>query len=484
MAKLTIDELANFCKRKGFVYPSGELYGGLAGFWDFGSMGSELKNNIKSSWWKFFVHGRDDVAGIDGSIVTSPKVWEASGHVANFVDVAVVCKKCGNKAKLDEHELGKAKCEKCKGELKSKGKFNPMFTTQVGPIEDGSVTTYLRPETAQLIFSDFKLIQDNARLKLPFGIAQIGKSFRNEISPRNFLFRSREFEQMEIEYFIDPNKTKDCPGDACIGTFELNIYSAEMQKKNLESKKMTIKEALTEKIIALPWHAYWLKTELSWFYNLGANPENFRVRQHTKEEKSHYSTDTWDIEYKFPFGWRELQGIADRGNFDLTQHEKHSKKDLKIMDEATNKKILPIVIAEPSLGVERAFLVFMFDAYSVGEKDNIILKLDPKLAPIKAAVFPLVKKDKKLVEQARKIYKDLRQEWNVVYDESGSVGRRYARNDEIGTPFCITVDGDSGKKKDVTIRNRDNGEQKRVKIKDLRDVMRKLIFGEIGFRDL
>ncbi|MFH1237917.1 MAG: glycine--tRNA ligase [archaeon] len=482
MTNLTIDELANFCKRKGFVYPSGELYGGLAGFWDFGPIGSELKNNIKSSWWKFYVYGRDDVVGVDGSIITNPQVWEASGHIGNFVDVAVVCKKCGNKFKIDEHESGKVKCEKCGGELKSKGKFNPMFITKVGPIEDDSMIAYLRPETAQSIFVNFKLVQENARLKLPFGIAQVGKAFRNEIAPRNFVFRSREFEQMEIEYFIDPEKNKDCPYE--IEDVEILIYSSKMQEENKEPVKMSIWKALKEKIIQLPWHAYWLSTGLKWFFELGANPENFRIRQHTKEEKSHYSTDTWDIEYKFPFGWKELQGIADRGIFDLTQHEKYSKSDLKIMDDVAGKKLLPMVVAEPSLGVERAFLVFMLDAYSVGEKGNVILKLNPKLSPIKVAIFPLVKKDKELVEQAKSIYKNLQQDWNVSYDESGSVGRRYARNDEIGTPFCITVDGDSEKNKDVTLRNRDDGVQKRIKIKDLREVIRKLISREIWFKDL
>jgi len=484
MEKPSIDEMANFCKRKGFVYPSGEIYGGLAGFWDFGPLGSELKKNIKDAWWTFHVHQREDIAGIDGSIITNPKVWEASGHVGSFIDVAVVCKKCKNKSKVDKHELGKVRCEKCGGEFESKGEFNPMFTTQVGPIRDDSITAYLRPETAQLIFADFKLVQENARLKLPFGIAQSGKSFRNEIAPRNFLFRSREFEQMEIEYFIDPDKTKDCPFlDKEIEDYELNIFSAEMQKKGEPSQKMKIKEALKKKIIMLPWHAYWLSTELKWFESLGANMENFRIRQHMPDEKSHYATDTWDIEYNFPFGWKELQGIADRGTFDLTQHENHSKKELRVMDEEKGKKVLPMVVAEPSLGVERAFLVFMFDAYSQ-KGENIMLKFNPKLAPIKAAVFPLVKKDGKLVEVAKSIYKDLRKEWNIAYDESGSVGRRYARNDEVGTPFCITVDGESLEKKDVTIRNRDNGLQKRVKIKDLRDILRSLISGEVKFEEL
>ena len=248
---MSIDEMANFCKRKGFVYPSGELYGGLAGFWDFGPLGNELKKNIKNSWWKFHVHDREDMAGIDGSIITNPEIWKASGHVGNFVDVAVVCRKCKNKTKVDKHELGKIRCEKCGGEFESKGEFNPMFTTSVGPIKEDSITAYLRPETAQLIFADFKLVTENARLKLPFGIAQMGKSFRNEIAPRNFLFRSREFEQMEIEYFINPSKTKDCPYLDEVENFEINIYSAEMQKKGESPRKMSVKEALKKKIIMI-----------------------------------------------------------------------------------------------------------------------------------------------------------------------------------------------------------------------------------------
>jgi glycyl-tRNA synthetase len=257
-----------------------------------------------------------------------------------------------------------------------------------------------------------------------------------------------------------------------------------MQEKNQEPQTMKIKEALDKKIIMLPWHAYWIATEFSWFKSFGANMQNFRIRQHTKEEKSHYATDTWDLEYKFPFGWKELQGIADRGTFDLTQHEKHSNKELKIIDGETNKKILPMVVAEPSLGVERAFLVFMFDAYHQNQKENTILKLNPKLAPIKAAIFPLVKKDPQLVKIAKQIYEDLRKEWNILYDESGSVGRRYARNDEIGTPFCITIDAESLKKNDVTIRDRDTEKQIRVKIENLKEVLRKLISEEIKFKNL
>ena len=478
---LSLDEMTSFCRKKGFVYLSGELYGGLAGFWDFGHLGSEMKKNLKNEWWKFHVHGRGDVVGIDGAIITNPKVWEASGHIDSFVDVAVVCKKCGNKSKVDKFEMEKGvECEKCGGEFESKGEFNPMFTTSVGPIKEDSVKAYLRPETAQLIFADFKQVQENARMKLPFGIAQVGKSFRNEVAPRNFLFRSREFEQMEIEYFIDPDKKNDCPYIGDVLDFELNVYSAEMQDAGKEPEKMKVAEALKREIIKLGWHGYWLATEVGWFVGLGANPEKLRIRQHLEEEKSHYATDTWDLEYEFPFGWKELQGIADRGTYDLSQHEKFSKKSMEIMDDAAGKKILPMVVAEPSLGVERAFLVFMFDAFYKNEKGETVLKLNPKLAPIKAAVFPLVKNDEALVKIAKEVYEDLKSEWNVIYDASGSVGRRYARNDEAGTPFCITVDGDSVKKKDVTVRYRDTTKQIRVKIADLKDVLRGLVGGGVG----
>lgn len=483
---LSIEDMANFCKRKGFVYPSGEIYGGLAGFWDFAHLGSEMKNNLKGEWWKFHVHSREDVVGIDGAVITNPKVWGASGHVENFVDVAVVCKKCKSKFKVDESEWDSAVCDKCgSDDLENKGKFVPMFKTNVGPVEGDSIEAYLRPETAQLIFADFKLIQDNARLKLPFGIAQIGKSFRNEIAPRNFLFRSREFEQMELEYFINPEMKKECPYE--IQDVEVLVYSEDSQKEGKEPTRMKIKDALKKKIIALPWHAYWLANSLRWFESLGANLEKFRIRQHLKEEKSHYSTDTWDLEYEFPFGWKELQGIADRGVYDLTQHQEKSKKSMEIVDDASGnsgEKVLPMVVAEPSFGVGRAFLVFMFDAYSQNEKGDVVLKLNPKLSPIKAAVFPLVKKDEKLVGMAREIYDDLKKEWNVLYDASGSVGRRYARQDEVGTPFCLTVDGDSLEKGDVTIRNRDDGEQKRVKVDNLKNVLRDLISGEKIFEEL
>ncbi len=476
--ELTIEEIAMFCKRKGFVYPSGEIYGGLSGFWDFGPFGVEYKNNLKREWWNFHVNQREDIAGIDGSIITHPQVWKASGHVDSFSDVSVKCKKCKKYSKVDKNELDSAKCGFCNGELDKPcaKELNLMFKTQVGPVEEESVLAYLRPETAQLIFADFKLVQENARMKLPFGIAQVGKAFRNEISPRDFIFRCREFEQMEIEYFIHPDRKKKCPYFSEIENFELNVYSEEMQKKQLEPIRMKVKDAVKKGIIKLQWHAYWLATETKWFLDLGANQDNFRIRQHLSEERSHYATDTWDLQYKFPFGWAELEGIADRGIFDLTQHEKFSNKDLKLFDEETKSKILPMVVAEPSLGVERAFLVFLLDAYKFDEKrQNIVLKLSPKLAPIKAAIFPIVKVDEKMVKISREIYADLKKEFSVLYDDSGSVGRRYSRNDEIGTPVTITIDEQSLKDNAATLRDRDTTEQVRVKIFELRDTLRKII---------
>jgi glycyl-tRNA synthetase len=477
--RFSVEDLATFCKSKGFVYPSGEIYGGLGGFWDFGHVGCEFLKNLKDSWWKFHVHEREDIVGIDGSIITHPKIWEASGHVNNFVDLAVVCKKCNFKTKIDKHEFGKASCEKCGGKYESKGEFNTMFTTQVGPIKEESLRAYLRPETAQLIFADFKMVQENSRMQLPFGIAQIGKSFRNEISPREFLFRCREFEQMEIEYFIAPG-TK-CPYMDEIKNVEMLVLSAEAQKKENDSVLMRVYDAWKKGIIKADWHAYWIVQEFNWFVSMGCDPKKFRIRQHSSEEKSHYASDTWDLEYNFPMGWRELQGFANRGNFDLTQHQKFSNKNMEIMTQ-DGKKVLPHVVCEPSMGVGRAFLVFLFDAYSFDEKrGNVVLRLSPKLAPLKAAIFPIVKNKKEFVDFSKKIYSSLKKEWNVSYDESGSIGRRYARNDEIGTPYCITIDGDSLANNDVTIRDRDTTKQIRVKVLDLKEVLRKLINSEIVF---
>lgn len=475
--KIGIDEMAVFCKREGFVYPSGEIYGGLAGFWDFGPLGVELKNNLKKEWWKYHVHMREDLVGIDGAIVTNPKVWEASGHVGHFVDVAVVNKKTKEKFKVDKHEVEKYEND---SNFEIKGEFNPMFVTKVGAVKDEALDSYLRPETAQLIFADYKQIQENMRLKLPFGIAQVGKAFRNELSPREFLFRCREFEQMEIEYFIKSGM--ECPYMNEIGNVEINVYTEDMQKSEKEMQKMKIIDAWKKGLIKTDWHAYWLANEFQWFLLLGANPDKFRARQHNSEEKSHYAVDTWDLEYEFPMGWRELQGFANRGNFDLSQHQKHSKKSMEIND-SDHGKVLAEVVCEPSLGVERAFLVFMFDAYEYDKKrENVVLHLDPKLAPYKAAVFPMSNKGESF-EVAREIYRNLLDEFNIVFDKSGSIGRRYSRQDEIGTPYCITVDEAGIKEKNVTIRDRDSTKQIRVEIANLKDVLRKLIKDEVSFEN-
>lgn len=504
--KLTIDELATFCKRKGFVYPNSEIYGGMSGFFDYGPLGVELKNNIKQEWWKAHVQSRQDIVGIDGSIITHPKVWEASGHVSNFTDIMAKCGKCGNSVRADhiveektksstagmsaqqlQQLIGKhgVRCPRCGSDDFSVSKpFNLMFTTTVGPSEGREATAYLRPETAQLIFADFKLVQENARMKLPFGIAQVGKAFRNEIAPRDFLFRCREFEQMEVEYFVHHNKIGDCPYVAEFYSCDLNVLTSEMQKSGQPHKKMKVKDMLDKKVI-LPWHAYWLAFEQQWFVNLGAKAENIRIRQHVKEEKSHYATDTWDLEYSFPFGWKELEGIANRSDYDLQQHIKASSRDLTYFDAETGSKVVPHVVAEPSLGVDRTFLVFLFDAYEYDPKrENVVLHLHPKLAPIKAAVFPLLSNKEELVAAAKKVYDALKNDFACSYDESGSIGRRYARMDEVGTPYCITVDFDSLQKHDVTIRDRDSTKQVRIKIKDLPTVLQQLLSGNMPFEKL
>ncbi|MBI2564657.1 glycine--tRNA ligase [Candidatus Woesearchaeota archaeon] len=503
---ITIEEIAAFCKRKGFVFPSAEIYNGLSGFFDYGPLGVELKNNIKNSWWKTHVHDRSDVVGIDGSVVNHKKIWEASGHVASFTDVLVECKKCHERYRADHliEEILKIKteglhaedftklikqnkivCYKCKSELSEAAPFNMMLQTYVGPKQTAENIAYLRPETAQVIFTNFKHVAETMRLKPPFGIAQIGRAFRNEIAPRNFLFRCREFEQMEIEYFIHPKQAKECFYIKEVLTHSLFVYSAEMQQKNQKPKEMSIKEVLDKKIIALPWHAYWLAKEHQWFISLGVNPKKFRIRQHLPDEKSHYATDTWDLEYEFPFGFKELTGIANRGDYDLKQHMKYSGKDLMLFDEETKEKYIPHVVAEPSQGVDRAFLVVLFDAYMYDKKrENVVLNLHPALAPIKAGVFPLLSNKPELLQKAKEIYEDLRTCYTVQYDQSGSIGKRYARMDEIGTPYCITVDFDSLKKDSATIRDCNTTDQKRVKISDLRQTLFELIHGIKKFQQL
>ena len=432
---ITIDQMAAFCKRKGFVYPSSELYGGLAGLYDYGPYGVELKRNILASWWHSFVHARDDVVGLDGAIISSRKIWEASGHLASFTDPVLTCEKCKTKVRADtfiaeqtgiscdgkkipelnflvqEHHLV---CSSCQGSFQEIRDFNLMFPVQLGVDKDAAHLAYLRGETAQLIFTDFKLIVDNARLSVPFGIAQIGKAFRNEISPRNFLFRLREFEQMELEYFVHPHGVNDCPFFSEVASHDILVYSAVLQHAEQSAQRMTLQQAVDAKIISTVWHAYWLGKAHQWFISLGAHADHFRIRQHLPTEKSDYALDTWDLEYAFPFGWKELEGMANRTDYDLRQHMQHSGKDLSLFDQATGKKFIPHVVAEPSLGVDRTFLVFLFDAYEDSvERGYVVLHLHPRLAPLKFVVLPLVHKIK---DQAHTLYMTLKKEFVCDFD--------------------------------------------------------------------
>jgi len=474
--KISIEELATFCKSKGFVFKSSEIYGGFAGFWDFGPLGVELFNNLKQNWWNYFVHGKENIVGMEASVISHPRTWKASGHINNFNDVAVTCKKCKKSSKIDKSEVGKIKCD-CGGEYNVLGEFSLMFKTKVGALD--AVDAYLRGETAQGMFMDFKMIQQTSRMQLPFGVAQIGRCFRNEIAPRDFLFRSREFHIGEFEFFINP-KEKKCP----LLTKEhlnlkLKLLDAETQKLGKDSlKETTIEKMLKEKRLE-EWHAYWLAEQIKWFLEIGL--EEIKIREHTKSELSHYSSATFDIDYEYPFGSKEVAGIANRGQFDLTQHQNESKENMELLDEKYGERVLPKVI-EPTFGMERVFLAILTKAYSDDkQRGNIVLKLPANLAPIKVAIFPIVKNNGGFVDFSRQVYSSLKKEWNVSYDESGSIGRRYARNDEIGTPYCITIDGDSFKNKDVTIRDRDTTQQIRVKVSELKNVLRKLINQEIAF---
>ncbi len=497
-----LDKTINLCLRRGLLFPNSDVYGGMAGFFDYGHFGVELKRNIESSWWKNFVQDREDIVGLDGAIITHPQVWKASGHADAFNDPLVDCKKCKSRFRADhlvEEELKisvdglsleklqelignhKIDCPKCKGELTTARVFNLMFRTHIGPVEDESSIAYLRPETAQLIFTDFKIVQAASRKPLPFGIAQIGKAFRNEIAPRNFVFRCREFSQMEIEFFIHPAKINECPLlSAEHRELEAFFFTSEMQEKKLPHEKKKMGNALEQGIIKTQWHAYWIAESLKWFKSLGIRLENLRVRQHVPTELSHYSSETWDLEYNYPWGWKELQGIANRTDFDLKQHAKFSGKDLCYFDAQTNEKVVPFVI-EPSTGLDRAFLTVLLDAFEEREGKEgsaIVLHLSPALAPVKVAIFPLMKKDG-LAQKAREVFELLRREFACEYDEAGSIGKRYARHDEIGTPVCITVDYETIEegtaKGTVTVRDRDSGKQERVKITDLKDAVRKKI---------
>jgi len=473
--KLTIDELATFCKRKGFVFKSSEIYGGMSGFWDYAPLGAELFNNIKADFWKFFVHDKENMTGIDASIISHPRTWEASGHIGSFKDVAVVCKKCKKSTKIDKSEVGKAKCE-CNGEYEVLGEFSLMFKTSVGALNP--MDAYLRGETAQGMFLDFKQIYDTSRQKLPFGIVQVGKCFRNEIAPRDFLFRDREFTIGEFEFFIHP-EDDDCKLDDEHLNLKLRLLDAEEQEKGGDKlKETTIARMIKEKRLG-KWHAYWLAEQLLWFEKLGI-ASKIKIREHMKSELSHYSSATFDLDYEYPFGSKEVGGNANRGQYDLKQHAKFSSEKMEVYDEASKQRVIPRVI-EPTFGIDRIFLALICQNYFFDEKrQNIILKLPAYLAPIKAAIFPIIKEEQ-FEKLARDVYHDLKKEFYVVYDSGGSVGRRYARNDEIGTHFCITIDEDSAKNKDVTIRDRDSTKQIRVKIADLRDVIRKLINNELVF---
>jgi len=456
----TLDNLVSLCKRRGFVIPSSEIYGGLNGIYDFGSYGVELKNNIKKLWWQRFVQEREDIVGMESAILMSRQVWQASGHEKEFIDQLVECKKCHMRFRSDEIANSKVKVQNSKEgcpqggehEFTEPKKFNPMFKTYVGPVEDEKNMTYLRPETAQGIFVDFSQILTTSRQKIPFGIAQIGKSFRNEINTKDFLFRIREFEIAEIEYFVpSPEASGQAP----------SISSEQVEEDEKYFKK---------------WVEEWQKFIL----DLGIKKENLKLYQHPKETLAHYSKKTIDIMYNFPFGWKELAGIANRADFDLKTHQSKSGKDLSYFDQETGKKFTPYVIV-PTIGIERLMLAVLIDAFEeskprtttteVTHEKEIILHLNPAIAPVKIAVFPLIKKDK-LPELAKLIYKELQKNWLVEYDETGSIGRRYRRQDEIGTPYCVTVDHDSLKQKDVTVRDRDTMEQERIKIDQLPDYFR------------
>lgn len=474
---ISIQEIATFCKKKGFVYPSSEIYGGLSGFFDYGPLGVELFNNIKSSWWKFFVQEKENMVGIEASIISHPRTWNASGHVKSFSDIAVTCKKCKKSTKIDKSELGKVKCE-CGGQYDSKGEFNLLFKTSVGALNP--INAYLRGETAQGMFLDFKQIYETCRVRLPFGVAQIGRCFRNEIAPRDFLFRSREFNIGEFEFFIHPEEKKCELLNSTHLNLKLMLLNAQTQEKNKDTlKEITIKKMLEEKKLE-EWHAYWLAEQVMWFKKLGL--EKIKVREHMKDELSHYSSATFDIDYEYPFGSKEVAGIANRGQYDLTQHINESGEKLDVFDEKTKERIIPKVI-EPTFGIERVFLAVICNAYEYNKKrENVVLKLPAFLSPIKAAVFPIVNNNK-MEKLAREVFVDLKKEFNISYDSSGSVGRRYSRNDEIGTPYCITIDEQSIKDNSITIRDRDTTDQIRIKIKDLKEKLRLLLNSEIKFKE-
>jgi len=421
-----MDKVVSLCKRRGFIFQSSEIYGGLSNTWDYGPYGAELKNNIKLTWWKSAVYERDDIFGLDAAILMHPKVWEASGHLESFFDLKSDCKSCKKRFKAADLK-NTEKCPECGGELTEARPFNLMFKTHQGPIEDTANIIYLRPETAQGMFVNFLNIMDSKHPKLPFGMAQIGKAFRNEITPGNFTFRTREFEQMEIEYFVKPSE-------------------------------------------ADKFYEYWVNERFSWYLRLGIKKEDLRKSQHTKEELAHYAQACTDIEYNFPFGWSELEGIANRTDFDLRQHSKFSGKDLQYFDDTTKERFYPYII-EPSGGVDRSVLAFLVNAYDeekVKEETRVVLRLHPELAPTKVAVFPLLKNRPQLVELAKKIAQDLKKSFVTVYDDAAAIGKLYRRQDEVGTLYCVTVDVQSLEDNQVTVRDRDTMKQDRISVDKLK----------------
>lgn len=475
--ELTIDELATFCKRKGFVFKSSEIYGGFSGFWDFGPLGVEFFNNLKKDFWNYFVHQKENMVGIESSIISHPKTWKASGHIANFSDVALVNKKTKQAMKIDASEAEAFVSENPEWQIQ--GAFNLMFKTTVGALNP--TDAYLRGETAQGMFLDFNLVEETSRQQLPFGILQIGRCFRNEIAPRDFLFRSREFHIGEFEFFLHP-KDFSCPLlDATHKGVSVRLLDSETQEKGKDTlRSTTIGKMVTDKKLD-SWHAYWLAEQILWFTRLGLSG-NIKIREHMKSELSHYSSATFDLDYEYPFGSREIAGNANRGQYDLTQHAKEASKKLDIFDEATKERVIPRVL-EPTFGMERIFLALLCEAYTFDQKrNNVVLKLPSFLAPITAAVFPIVKKPA-YESIARELVSKLRLDWNVAYDVSGTVGRRYARQDESGTPYCITIDEHTESEQTITIRDRDTTAQIRVPIQEVSDILRALLRGEKKFLD-
>ncbi|MDG2303660.1 MAG: glycine--tRNA ligase [Candidatus Binatia bacterium] len=420
-----MERIVNLAKRRGLVFQSSEIYGGLNSCWDYGPIGVELRRNVKDAWWREMVWSRGDIVGLDCSILMHPRVWEASGHLAGFTDPMVDCKKCKSRFRADHPDQIAVHADSCDGELTEARQFNLMFKTFMGPVEESANEVFLRPETAQGMFVNFANVLDTSRRKLPFGIAQQGKSFRNEITPGNFLFRTREFEQMEMEYFVKPGE--------------------EAQ-----------------------WYDYWKKERFDWYLRLGIKPENLRLREHESDELAHYAKGCADVEYKFPFGWSELEGIASRTDFDLKQHAEWSKKDLSYFDEESRERYVPYVI-EPAAGADRATLAFLVDAYDEDEVEGetrVVLRLHPRLAPVKVAVLPLLRKNGQ-PEKAQEVFAQLRPHMVAQYDQAGSIGRRYRRQDEIGTPFALTVDHQTMDDGTLTLRDRDKTSQERIHESDI-----------------